>query len=299
MAWSKNQNFTLAVGSYREDYTNRVDLVKLVNGSLQRVGGFDHDSPPTKIGWREQSDGKEILITAGDKIRLWDFDSSYNAKNIQVLGNGRGNKDHFTGFDTSPTDPHILAVSSVDTTVTLFDSENPSKSTTIIAHDKEVYDIAWNPQHNQFATAGADGSVRLFDPRDFSTCSVLCEDPHGTPFIQVSWSNNGNYLAALKLDSNVCTILDRRYPCVTADELVGHSDSINGVTWAPHMDNYLCTASDDDHALIWNVGELPRHTYDPVMAYKANSSINHVSWNRNDPDWIGVVFGTSLQVLKI
>jgi WD40 repeat protein len=37
--------------------------------------------------------------------------------------------------------------------------------TQLIAHDKEVYDIAFAPTTDVFASVGADGSVRMFDLR--------------------------------------------------------------------------------------------------------------------------------------
>lgn len=54
--------------------------------------------------------------------------------------------------------------------------------TQLIAHDKEVYDMTFSSGAHNFATVGADGSVRLFDLRSvsatssfaFSTCLGLC-----------------------------------------------------------------------------------------------------------------------------
>jgi len=43
--------------------------------------------------------------------------------------------------------------------------------TQLIAHDKEVYDIAWGGV-GVFASVSADGSVRVFDLR----CSLQLED---------------------------------------------------------------------------------------------------------------------------
>lgn len=40
--------------------------------------------------------------------------------------------------------------------------------TQLIAHDKEVYDIAFAPGKDIFGTVGADGSVRMFDLRSLS-----------------------------------------------------------------------------------------------------------------------------------
>jgi WD repeat-containing protein 68 len=37
--------------------------------------------------------------------------------------------------------------------------------TQLIAHDKEVYDMTFSSGAHNFATVGADGSVRIFDLR--------------------------------------------------------------------------------------------------------------------------------------
>lgn len=46
--------------------------------------------------------------------------------------------------------------------------------TQLIAHDKEVYDIAWGGV-GVFASVSADGSVRVFDLRSAS-CSAILQD---------------------------------------------------------------------------------------------------------------------------
>lgn len=45
--------------------------------------------------------------------------------------------------------------------------------TQLIAHDMEVHDIAWGGV-GVFATASADGSVRVFDLRWGTSCCVSC-----------------------------------------------------------------------------------------------------------------------------
>ena len=82
MAWSyrKAHSFRLALGSFVEDYANQVDLVELVHDDatddwkFERVGGFDHPYPTTKIMWRpdEQGADRDQLATTGDYLRLWD-----------------------------------------------------------------------------------------------------------------------------------------------------------------------------------------------------------------------------------
>lgn len=69
-----------------------------------------------------------------------------------------------TSFDWNEADPKRLGTSSIDTTVTVWDIERGEVDTQMIAHDKEVYDIAWGGL-GVFATVSADGSVRVFDLR--------------------------------------------------------------------------------------------------------------------------------------
>lgn len=45
----------------------------------------------------------------------------------------------------------------------VFQTQQPI--TQLIAHDKEVYDIAFGRDKDTFASVGADGSVRTFDIR--------------------------------------------------------------------------------------------------------------------------------------
>ena len=69
-----------------------------------------------------------------------------------------------TSFDWNEADPKRLGTSSIDTTCTIWDIERGVVDTQMIAHDKEVYDIAWGGL-GVFATVSADGSVRVFDLR--------------------------------------------------------------------------------------------------------------------------------------
>ena len=59
--------------------------------------------------------------------------------------------------------------------------------TQLIAHDKEVYDIAFSKAgggRDMFASVGADGSVRMFDLRHLEHSTIIYEDPHHTPLLR-------------------------------------------------------------------------------------------------------------------
>ena len=98
-----------------------------------------------------------------------------------------------TAFDWNETDPNLIGTCSIDTTCTIWNLEvskfkyflfvahslfqhkndeiyhtkiqTQQPKTQLIAHDKEVYDMAFAKGTDIFASVGADGSVRIFDLR--------------------------------------------------------------------------------------------------------------------------------------
>lgn len=77
LAWSvrPDQRFRLALGSFVEDYTNRVEVVQLneETGRFHSRGSFVHPYPTTKILFCPDRTGarEDLLATTGDYLRLW------------------------------------------------------------------------------------------------------------------------------------------------------------------------------------------------------------------------------------
>lgn len=139
-----------------------------------------------------------------------------------------------TSFDWNIDEPNILGTSSIDTTCTIWDLEHAAVKTQLIAHEKEVFDISFSSNSSTFATAGADGSIRYFDIRSLEHSTILFENNNQTPFVRVTWNRvDGNYLAAVMMNSNKVLILDKRLPQTPLLNLAGHNDFVNSVVWAP------------------------------------------------------------------
>lgn len=188
----------------------------------------------------------------------------------------------------------------------------PQIKTQLIAHDKEVYDIAWSRSRDIFCTVGADGSLRLFDLRALEHSTIMYEtsantgSAQGNPgghmaanasaaggrvnpgdaggvgapaLLRLAWNKNDtNYLATFAQDSEEAILLDIRMPSYPIAVLTGHKGSVNALSWAPQSACYLCTAGDDAQALIWDLSALPRPIEDPVLAYTAEGEINNAHW---------------------
>ncbi|KAG9333451.1 hypothetical protein JZ751_011617 [Albula glossodonta] len=263
MNWSvrPDKRFRLALGSFVEEYNNKVQLVGLEEESSEFIcrNTFDHPYPTTKIMWIPDTKGvyPDLLATSGDYLRIWRV--SDTETRLECLLNNNKNSDFcapLTSFDWNEVDPNLLGTSSIDTTCTIWGLETGQVlgrvnlvsghvKTQLIAHDKEVYDIAFSRAgggRDMFASVGADGSVRML--------------------------NN-------------------------------HRACVNGIAWAPHSSCHICTAADDHQALIWDIQQMPRAIEDPILAYTAEGEINNVQWASTQPDWIAICYNNCLEILRV
>jgi WD repeat-containing protein 68 len=147
---------------------------------------------------------------------------------------------------------------SVDTTCTVWDISTKQVHTQLIAHDKEVCDIAWTRDRDMFATVGADGSLRMFDLRMLEHSTIMYETQGGVPLLRLSWNTlDTNYIATFAADSSKAVVLDVRMPSQPVADLGGHTAAVNGIMWAPHSACHIVTGADDAQALIWDLSTLP------------------------------------------
>lgn len=324
MSWSQRpeKKFRLAVASFIEEYSNKVQVIQLD----EEIGEFvvrsqvDHPYPPTKVMWfpDPKSQHPDLLATSADYLRL--FRISDNGITVEETLNNNRNHDFcapLTSFDWNEVDVNLIGTSSIDTTCTIWGIETGQAigqvnasgrisgyvKTQLIAHDKDVYDIAFSKaagQRDVFATVGADGSVRIFDLRHLEHSTIIYEDAAKSPLLRLAWNKQDpNYLATMAMDSTEVIILDIRMPCQAVAHLNNHRACVNGLAWAPHSSCHICTAADDHQALIWDIQSMPRAIEDPILAYTANGEINQVHWASTQPDWIAICFNNCLEILRV
>ncbi|KAK9292360.1 hypothetical protein L1049_020326 [Liquidambar formosana] len=301
----------IAVGSFIEEYNNRVDILSFDDETLTIKThpnlSFDHPYPPTKLMFHPNSTSSlrkssDLLASSGDYLRLWEVRDN-SIEPISVLNNSKTSEfcAPLTSFDWNEIEPRRIGTSSIDTTCTIWDIERAVVETQLIAHDKEVYDIAWG-EAGVFASVSADGSVRIFDLRDKEHSTIIYESPQpDTPLLRLAWNKQDlRYMATILMDSNKVVILDIRSPTVPVAELERHRASVNAIAWAPQSPRHICSAGDDTQALIW---ELPTvagpNGIDPMSMYSAGSEINQLQWSAAQPDWIAIAFSNKMQLLKV
>ncbi|KAK9465252.1 WD40-repeat-containing domain protein [Lipomyces arxii] len=320
--WSKSLSQRgpgrIAVGTSSDDYGNRIQILQAAflteqqpNGQhtssldLHKVADASHAYPCTRLLWDPagkniSGTGPELLATAGDFLRLWEYSpDTLSLRQISLLAN-KTKSDYtapLTSLDWNSTDNSLIITSSIDTTCTIWDLTTSMAKTQLIAHDKEVFDARFTAGNvDVFASVGADGSVRVFDLRSLEHSTIIYEPPSPPPLLRISTnSRDPNLLATFAHESNIVHVLDIRSPGAPVVELEAHSGNVNAVEWAPNQSNLLATASDDCQVLVWDVTS---NRSDIALAYTENSEVNNISWNSKG-DWIAAVSGRGVQAVRL
>lgn len=300
----------LALGSFIENSNNQINIIDFDPESAKfhknPSFSFNHTYPPTKLMF-SPNPTQSILASSGEFLRLWNVNNHNSTVEIKsVLDNSQSSNlsAPLTSFDWNDFDTTKIGTSSIDTTCTIWDVEKEVLETQLIAHDKEVYDIAWGGA-GSFASVSADGSVRMFDLRDKEHSTIVYESPRpDTPLLRVAWNKTDpRYIGAITMDSNKVVVLDIRVPPLPVAELVRHRGSVNAIAWAPRSGRHLCSGGDDGQALIWEVdngsGVVGGDGVDPILAYSAGWEINQLQWSVGQPSWIGIAFANKVQLLRV
>jgi WD repeat-containing protein 68 len=285
--------------------SNKIEIVQYENNieKLKLVAAESVDFPCSKIMWSPNINNNSLLATTSDILRIYKYNETTKKLSLASNLTKKQNQNYsgpLTAMDWNKANPSILGVCSVDTTCTIWDLTKNEIKMLLIAHDKEVYDMAFGKEENLFITTGADGSIRLFDTRSLDTCSILFETQDASPITRISWNyNDPNFVAALLLDKNFIYIIDQRMTNSPYAFLTYHSNIVNAISWAPHSNAYITSVGDDKNCFIWDIQMISNKSDEPVMNYNSDFEIDNVSWSETHDEWIGITGGNNLKLLKI
>lgn len=164
----------------------------------------------------------------------------------------------------------------------------------------------------------------MFDLRNLEHSNIIYEDEDSSPLLRLAWNQqDSNYIATMKMDSSSVFVLDIRVPMEPIAVLERHEASVNGLAWAPHSSCHMCTAGDDQKALIWDISSMPR--VEPILAYvptaphclrlcaadpvapdpqhcsryDAAGPINQINWSKADTDWVAIAHDQTVEALRV
>lgn len=310
LAWSVREDkpLRLAAGSFIQDNDNVVDILQLHHEKDELVKNdllhIHHEYPATKIMFYPDTNvaAPDLLATSSDCLKLWRIQDEGVACD-RFLINERASAP-LTSFDWASHDPNRIVTGSIDRTCTLWDLEEGRMDIQMVAHEKEVHDLAWGGRF-VFASVSADGTARVLDTRDrdHSTIIYRSHDAEATPLLRIGWNKQDpRYLAALSLNSSAIMILDIRSPGVAIAQLSQHTAPVNALAWSPRAPQLICTAGDDSRALIWDLGKLGDSfapPIDPMLSYNAGREVTSLQWSALQSDRVAICFNDTAQVLRV
>lgn len=62
---------------------------------------------------------------------------------------------------------------------------------------------------------------------------------------------------------------------------------------------HICSVSDDQQALIWDLKKLQPEIKAPLLEYSAGGEISNLAWGIQESDWIALSFNQQLQILRV
>ena len=203
-------------------------------------------------------DYAHVLTCSYDGIgRLWILKS---AENLRAY---TGAKDRLWSIDVTSSGEYVAAAcndgrvyfwEAVGTAKRLGNLPNRADSQaetpdSTVGHNGPIFDVSFNPTGTLLATAGADSTVRIWNP--FSGRQIAVLTGHKDKVYSVKYSDNGFYILTASRDKTA-----RLWDAHTGQEVcryVGHTGAVREANFAGTLQNYVCTASDDGTVRLWNL----------------------------------------------
>lgn len=276
---------------------NHTDLLVTIDTELS-LYKLTTDYPNNNISTNADKDNNTNLINSHEhiinsvsneeqpklelnKIKLEESDEEYPAP--------------LTSFDWNRYNKGLLVTSSIDTTCTVWDLNVGTVVTRLIAHDKEVFDVAFHNNDKVFCSCGADSSVRLFDLRDLDCSSILFEAPESAGLTRISISSNNDvYLLATPIDKPYFYLIDLRDTTSPLAIVQRHSSIVNCIQWSNEKKDLSFLSSSDDGSLYcWDLDNI--HNKTPKYEFFENEPINNFDYKE---DIVALSCLDSVKVMK-
>ncbi|CAH0477786.1 unnamed protein product [Peronospora belbahrii] len=295
------------------EYANKIEIFHPTANQKEVVSALeiDHPYPPTKIMWSPASLGAhvELLATTADFLRLWTITDSSIELHSRFME--KKNKNDvcapLTSFDWNELEPNVIGTSSTGKTCTIWDINQPTLPMhQITAHDTDVYDTAFSSSDpKKFASVGGEGSLRLFDLRSLESSTIVYVSPDKTPLLRLAWNKRDDrFIATFADDSTKISVIDLRRPIFPMVVLDQHKAGVNSMSWSPHSRYDLCSAGEDNAAIVYDICAQMMRSGDDVegICYtllKSDEPINQIRWSPTEPNCIALCDEKALHVIRM
>ena len=156
------------------------------------------------------------------------------------------------------------------------------------SNQRAVRDVAWAIGEARFATAGQDGSVKIWDTERVATTSASGVAPevetklegHGGEVLNIAWHPTKALLASVSMDRSVRLWDPRKGKDNQLCALQGHTEPISSGQWHPSREWCLLTAGRDSTARLWDA----RMMKETCRFVGHTSDISGVDWHPTHAD---------------
>ncbi len=304
MSFQHNDYTRIALGTLEMSLDNQINILKMKDDKLYLEHSEPHQFPISKLMWCPISSNSGLLGATSDLLRIYKYDEESNkiVKKVELFNKKSKYSDPLTAFDWNRQNDALVGTASLDTTCTIWDLNKETIRTQLIAHDKQVLDIAFSQDENTFISAGADGSIRLFDLRSLEHSTILYECKQSTPIIKLAWNKqNIDQISSISMNRSSVQIINISSTDKMKRELKSHCADVNAMAWAPHTASHLCTVGEDGFAYIWDLLTLEEKNgiTQPYLQYHASEPIKNVCWSEANHKWIGITYKNTMRLLKL
>lgn len=226
-----------------------------------------------------------MLFAVGDAsgvVRVWDYfelADKYDEEGSQVdlsVSAPQGELIIFSAHREEITsiafngDGTLLATSSADDTVKVWDLETGVELNGLVGHTGDVNGVSFHPSGMYVATASNDQTAKIWDLATGMAITNL--SGHNEPVLDVKFNIDGTQLATASGDGTAIL-----WDAQTGDDLItfrGHSGSVHSVDF-DDKGLYLGTGGEDATARIWDI-----QTGDELLVFEGHKApIYHIRFN--------------------
>lgn len=185
-------------------------------------------------------------------------------------------EDHFDGISDlslNPQDSSVIAASSFDKTISLYDLTMQKETVRLKGHEKGVWTVNFHPSSNQLLSGGNDNTVLLWDP--FSNKIIQKMNIHKRTIYDVQFSKTGNYFASCSKD--IICIWDIKNLSKPIDTITERGGKLKDFVYCLNFideDKKLITGFIDGTLILHQIGESFEKNYTMNIESKPRYGVN-------------------------
>ena len=183
-----------------------------------------------------------------------------NEKCVQPVNVEKGKEVQAIAY--APEGRGVYAVGSRDGSMFLFSEQREARS--IRAHDGPIWQLAFSPNGERIASAGADGKIRVWNFADHRLLRTF--DKHTNSVSSLAWSPDGQSLVSGSEDRSV-RLWDVPGNRQVGEPFAGHRKDVLAVAFHPNG-KWIVSASQDGMLKVWDASGKSREAFLTLIAYE-------------------------------